>query len=97
MPIYEYECKKCGLHFDVMQSFSDDPVKTCQGNGCRGRVRKVFSPPTIIFKGSGFYTTDYANGKSPDLKSEEKKDTKEKEPVAAGSSKSSSDKSDSKD
>jgi putative FmdB family regulatory protein len=64
MPIYEYECKKCGHRFDVMQSFSDPPIKTCGNNGCRGRVRKVLSPPAIIFKGSGFYVTDYGrNGK----------------------------------
>lgn len=60
MPIYEYECKKCGHHFDVLQSFSDPEVKCCRRSGCRGRVRKVLSPPTIIYKGSGFYTTDYA-------------------------------------
>lgn len=60
MPIYEYECKKCGHHFDVLQSFSDPEVRSCRRNGCRGRVRKVLSPPAIIYKGSGFYTTDYA-------------------------------------
>ncbi|HJN15446.1 MAG TPA: FmdB family zinc ribbon protein [Armatimonadota bacterium] len=60
MPIYEYECNKCGLRFDVMQSFNDAPVKTCEGDACKGRVRKVLSPPTIIYKGSGFYTTDNA-------------------------------------
>jgi len=66
MPIYEYECQKCGRHFDVLQSFSDPEVKVCQRNGCRGRVRKVPCPPTVIFKGSGFYTTDYARkGTSP--------------------------------
>ena len=65
MPIYEYECKKCGYHFDVLQSFSDPEVTTCQRNGCRGRVRKVLSPPTVIFKGSGFYTTDYARKGAP--------------------------------
>ena len=66
MPIYEYECEKCGCHFDVLQSFSDPEVKVCQRDGCPGRVRKVLSPPTVIFKGSGFYTTDYARkGSSP--------------------------------
>ncbi|MGQ9731384.1 MAG: FmdB family zinc ribbon protein [Candidatus Zipacnadales bacterium] len=60
MPIYEYECKKCGYRFDVLQSFSEPPVRTCRNDGCRGRVRKVLSPPTVIYKGSGFYTTDYA-------------------------------------
>lgn len=74
MPIYEYECQKCGHHFDVLQSFSDPEVKTCRRNGCRGRVRKVLSPPTVIYKGSGFYTTDYAR-KGSSSSSSEKKDS----------------------
>jgi len=77
MPIYEYECKKCGHRFDVMQSFNDEPVKTCESNGCRGRVRKVISPPAIIFKGSGFHVNDYGrNGKKS--ASTPKADTAEK-------------------
>lgn len=57
MPTYEYKCLKCGKHFDVMQSFSDAPVSKCIE--CNGKVRKVFSPPAIIFKGKGFHCTDY--------------------------------------
>jgi len=77
MPIYEYECNKCGYRFDVMQSFSDPPVKTCRSNGCRGRVRKVISPPAVIFKGSGFHVNDYSrNGKK--ASSAPKTDTVEK-------------------
>ena len=60
MPIYEYGCKKCGYRFEVRQSFNDDPLAECQHDGCKGPVHRIFSPPTIIFKGSGFYTTDYA-------------------------------------
>ena len=91
MPIYEYECKKCGFRFDVLQSFNDPPVKTCGADGCRGRVRKVLSPPTIIFKGSGFYTTDYArkSGGNGDIS----KKSEEKQPVTAADS--SKDKQDS--
>ena len=63
MPTYEYECLKCGTHFDVMQSFSDAPVTKC--TACRGKVRKVFSPPAIIFKGSGFHCTDYKGNGAP--------------------------------
>jgi putative FmdB family regulatory protein len=59
MPIYEYECRKCGHRFDVMQSYTDPAVTSCRRDGCRGKVRKVLSPPTVIFKGSGFYCTDY--------------------------------------
>jgi len=60
MPIYEYKCKKCGHVFEVRQSFSDAPIQTCNKDGCNGQVRKLFSPPAIIFKGSGFYVTDNA-------------------------------------
>ncbi len=62
MPIYEYKCKKCGHVFEVQQSFGDEPVKTCCKDGCDGRVQKVFSPPAIIFKGSGFYVNDHGRG-----------------------------------
>ncbi len=92
MPIYEYECKKCGHRFDVMQSFTDEPLKTCRNNGCRGRVRKVLSPPAIIFKGSGFHVNDYGrNGKRST--SAPKTDTAEKakEAVETASSAPSSD------
>ena len=57
MPTYEYGCKKCGHVFEVQQSFSDAPVTRC--TQCSGRVRRLFSPPAIIFKGKGFHCTDY--------------------------------------
>jgi putative FmdB family regulatory protein len=56
MPIYEYECTNCGLHFERQQRVSDDPIQVCPN--CAGRVRRVISPVGIIFKGSGFYVTD---------------------------------------
>ena len=56
MPTYEYACTKCGHQFEVMQSFSDAPLTKC--GECSGKLRKVFSPPAIIFKGKGFYCTD---------------------------------------
>ena len=60
MPTYEYECLACGVHFERRQHFTDPPVHLCpQGHS---RVRRVFSPPTIVFKGPGFYVTD--NGHS---------------------------------
>ncbi len=64
MPIYEYECQECGHRFEVRQGFDDEPLTECQRDGCPGPVRRVFSPPAIIFKGSGFYTTDYGRGKN---------------------------------
>jgi len=57
MPTYEYECKKCGERFDVVQSFTDDPVKRHKG-GCGGSVKRVFGSVGISFKGSGFYKND---------------------------------------
>ena len=56
MPKYEYACKSCGEHTEVTQSFADPPLTECPA--CGGPLRKVFSPPGIAFKGSGFYRTD---------------------------------------
>jgi putative FmdB family regulatory protein len=61
MPTYEYACSKCGEHLEVVQSFKDDPLERCPA--CRGRLRKVFSPVGIVFKGSGFYKTDSRDSK----------------------------------
>lgn len=58
MPTYEYECRKCGHTFEKFQSMTEERVKTCPK--CRGRVDRLFgSGAGIIFKGSGFYQTDY--------------------------------------
>jgi putative FmdB family regulatory protein len=59
VPIYEYECESCDQRFELMQKFSDKPVKKCPN--CGGAVHKVLSPPALLFKGSGWYVTDYAN------------------------------------
>lgn len=59
MPTYEYACKDCGEHLEVVQSFSDDSLTVCPA--CDGRLRKVFSPAGIIFKGSGWHIKDYAD------------------------------------
>lgn len=62
MPTYEYKCAKCGK-FDAFQKISDEPLQTCPT--CGGAVVRVISGGTgIIFKGTGFYTTDYASKKS---------------------------------
>ena len=61
MPTYEYECKQCGLHFERFQKISDQPLRTCPV--CDGIVRRLISAGSgIIFKGHGFYATDYAGG-----------------------------------
>ncbi|MFQ5672525.1 MAG: FmdB family zinc ribbon protein [Nitrospinales bacterium] len=63
MPIYEYECQKCGVVFEMMQAVSAKPLKTCMGAGCNGRangkVRRLVSAAGFILKGSGWYATDY--------------------------------------
>ena len=56
MPTYESACAECGERLEAVQKFSDDPLTECPA--CRGRLRKVFSPVGIVFKGSGFYRTD---------------------------------------
>ena len=63
MPTYEYACKKCGEHFDVVQSFTDEPLKRHKG-GCGGSVRRVFGSVGISFKGSGFYKNDSRSSSS---------------------------------
>lgn len=62
MPTYEYACKQCGQHVEVVQTVSDDPLSVC--GVCRGELRKVFHPAGILFRGSGFYATD--NRKKPE-------------------------------
>lgn len=58
MPTYEYACRGCGRSLEVVQSFSDDPLTTCED--CGGELRKVFSAAGLIFKGSGWHIKDYA-------------------------------------
>ena len=58
MPTYEYECEKCGYHFEKIQKMTDPHLKTCPK--CKGKVRRLIGAGAgIIFKGSGFYETDY--------------------------------------
>ena len=68
MPLYEYECEKCGEQFEVMQKFSDAPLTNHEK--CGGRVNRLLSAPALQFKGSGWYITDYARGKSADKSSD---------------------------
>ncbi len=60
MPLYEYQCEKCGESFEVMQKFSDEPLSTHAK--CGGAVHRLISAPALQFKGSGWYVTDYAKG-----------------------------------
>ena len=83
MPIYEYKCKK-GHVFEVMQSFSDDPVTKCEI--CGAPVQKVFHPVSVHFKGSGFHNTDYGTKR----RNREAKEAKESKETTSNSSSSSS-------
>jgi putative FmdB family regulatory protein len=76
MPIYEYECRSCGVHFDRKQRWQDEPVRVCPE--CEGEVRKVIQPVGIVFKGSGFYKTDNS---SSGERLARKNDEEEKTPV----------------
>ena len=99
MPLYEYECKKCGHRFEKIQLYSDKMVKKCPE--CNGQVEQMISAPAVQFKGSGWYVTDYAKKSSSpgsasgDSSSTDKKDEKPKS--ESGSKDSSSKESASKD
>ena len=101
MPTYEYACKSCGQHLEVVQSFKDDSLTTCAA--CGGPLRKVFGSIGIAFKGSGFYRNDSrpaasssdraASDKSSSDKSSSDKSSSDKAAADKGSSdKGSSDK-----
>jgi putative FmdB family regulatory protein len=60
MPTYEYKCEKCGQVFEEVQSITAEPLKKCPKEGCGGTVHRLFSAGAgFLFKGSGFYSTDY--------------------------------------
>jgi putative FmdB family regulatory protein len=71
MPLYEYECKKCGHRFERIQRFSDPMVKKCPE--CGGKVEQMISAPAVQFKGTGWYVTDYAKKSSGSGSSSESK------------------------
>ena len=78
MPIYEYECKKCSHRFELIQKFSDKAIKKCEK--CNGKVRKLIAPPALMFKGTGWYVTDYSSkGKEAKLKEDPGKEKSEKD------------------
>jgi putative FmdB family regulatory protein len=84
MPIYGYRCAN-GHLFEVFQSMTDDPVASCEE--CGAPVERVFHPVAVHFKGSGFYTTDYARkgaGKSSDGGSDSAKDAKKESKGGSG-------------
>ncbi len=84
MPTYQYTCTECGEPLETVQKFSDEPLTVCPA--CGGRLRKVFSPVGIVFKGSGFYRTDSRKNATAAAPA-----TKEKEKSSAEASSSTSD------
>ena len=96
MPTYSYICDACGHHFDRFQSVSDDPVDTCPNCGVQRVRRLIRGGSGLIFKGTGFYITDYArkshsggNGQPKTAKSDRKESPQTEKSTAATESKSS--------
>ena len=84
MPIYEYQCQKCGEIEEALQKFSDKPLTKCKH--CSGRLHKLVSQSSFHLKGTGWYVTDYANrskdsGTAKEKKSEKTAQSKTKEAV----------------
>jgi putative FmdB family regulatory protein len=104
VPTYQYSCTECGERIEAVQKFTDEPLQVC--SACGGKLRKVFSPVGIVFKGSGFYRNDSrsgskdkalnGSGSSSDAKKDGgsadsgSSDSKKTEKADAGSSSSSS-------
>jgi len=81
MPIYTYRCESCGVQFERQQSFNDTPLKTCPE--CRKKShKKVMTPVRIVFKGSGFYSTDHKSPSGQVKREDKKEKEKEKESPA---------------
>jgi putative FmdB family regulatory protein len=85
VPTYQYTCTDCGEPVEAVQKFTDDPLTVCAV--CGGRLRKVFSPVGIVFKGSGFYRTDSRNSS---VAADAKKDKQDKQPAESAKSGESS-------
>ena len=93
MPTYQYTCTDCGEPVEAVQKFTDAPLTVCAA--CGGRLRKVFSPVGIVFKGSGFYRTDSRNGSSataPAAKDKATADSSSSSESSSASSNGSADK-----
>jgi putative FmdB family regulatory protein len=83
VPTYQYTCTDCGEPIEAVQKFTDEPLSVCAA--CGGRLRKVFSPVGIVFKGSGFYRTDNRNGSGSRSEAANGKQPSEPTPAAKSS------------
>jgi putative FmdB family regulatory protein len=76
MPTYEYECQKCGKTFEIFQKISAEPLSRCADKDCKGALKRLISKGAgIIFKGPGFYATDYRSEGYKKREKEEKPKT----------------------
>lgn len=75
MPIYEYQCRKCGKQFEAFQGITDPELKSCKF--CKGKVNKMVSLSSFSLKGSGWYVTDYKGKKPSTTAKKEKAETSE--------------------
>ncbi len=90
MPTYEYECEKCGKVFEQFQSITAEPLSSCIVEGCGGKVHRLLSGGAgFLFKGSGFYITDYRSQSYKDKAKAEKSATSDSSPSSSSSSSSS--------
>jgi putative FmdB family regulatory protein len=87
VPTYQYTCTECGEPLETVQKFSDEPLTVCPA--CGGRLRKVFSPVGIVFKGSGFYRTDSRKSAAAAAAAAPAAKDKDKSPAESSSSTSS--------
>lgn len=78
MPIYEYQCRKCGRSFEIVQRISDPDLKSCKF--CKGPVKRLMSVTSFHLKGSGWYVTDYGGKKPPVEKEKSESPTTESKP-----------------
>jgi len=91
MPLYEYRCDRCRKKTEVIQSFSEKPLRICPHCGERA-LKKLFSAPAIQFKGTGWYVTDYAGKKGSDRGGESSESASEKEDKAGKAAEKKSEK-----
>lgn len=89
MPFYEYQCQECGFELEVMQNINAEPLVTCESCGADKLRRKIFAAG-MIFKGDGFYSTEY---RGSDYAAAEKKDTEQSKPQSENSTTSSTESS----
>lgn len=92
MPLYEYECSQCGKIIEVLQKFSDKPLKTCEH--CSGSLHRIVSQSSFHLKGTGWYVTDYnsrsgtsseGNSKTAETKTNQKSDQSSGKSETSGS------------